>query len=567
MIKKIMELSKIFIKDYFQNLNIFNTDTKKINKKSVFSWLLIITIIAVTFFSFRTINWLNDRGQAILFLKVYLPIIATIFMFQAILICTNVFFFSKDLEYILPLPIKPIELLIAKFNNVISITYSMEILFLMIPLLMYGIVTVKPIVYYIVMILVLILFPIFLITVICILMLFIMQLTRFIKNKDIFQILIVVILSFLLTFFETYLITSIFNDNIVNIKIEENNNEIEDVQVNTDIVYSKFDKLNNYYLVINPCVNLLTNFKLNNLLFNLLKIVLISIITFYIFIILGKRLYLKNLLKNIAYVNKKKNYKKNIKNKYKYNKIKTSYIKNEFKKIRKNPTFFIQCVFQNIFVIFIILLIINFFIPIVIDSFQKEDLITEIGINNFTLQCICSIMICIQIIFTFGNLSLTAISREGKDVVIMKYIPVSLYKQFVWKNIPQILINTIAIIGMVSVVAINIPKVSILYYLVGALIAMLLNLINCFLMSVVDLIKPNLNWITETSAIKDNGNKLYQYVTTIIVSLLFIYFIKIFEGINIIISLSIIIIILFIIFFLINILIKKNINKLFKKIY
>ena len=567
MIKKIIELSKIFIKDYFQNLNIFNTNTKKINKKSVFLWLLIINIIAVTFFSFRTINWLNDRGQAILFLKVYLPIIATIFMFQAILICTNVFFFSKDLEYILPLPIKPIELLIAKFNNVISITYSMEILFLMIPLLMYGIVTVKPIVYYIVMILVLILFPIFLITVICILMLFIMQLTRFIKNKDIFQILIVVILSFLLTFFETYLITSIFNDNIVNIKIEENNNEIEDVQVNTDIVYSKFDKLSNYYLVINPCINLLTNFKLNNLLFNLLKIVLISIITFYIFIILGKRLYLKNLLKNIAYVNKKKNYKKNIKNKYKYNKIKKSYIKNEFKKIRKNPTFFIQCVFQNIFVIFIILLIIKFFIPIVIDSFQKEDLITEIGINNFTLQCICSIMICIQIIFTFGNLSLTAISREGKDVVIMKYIPVSLYKQFVWKNIPQILINTIAIIGMGSVVAINIPKVSILYYLVGALIAMLLNLINCFLMSVVDLVKPNLNWITETSAIKDNGNKLYQYVTTIIISLLFIYFIKIFEGVNIIISLSIIIIILFIIFFLINILIKKNINKLFKKIY
>lgn len=566
MIKKIIELSEIFIKDYFQNLNIFNTDTKKINKKSVISWLLIISIISVTFISFKIINWLNDRGHAILFLKVYLPIIATIFMFQAILICTNVFFFSKDLEYILPLPIKPIELLIAKFNNVISITYSMEILFLMMPLLMYGIATVKPIIYYFIMILVLILFPIFLITIICILMLFIMQLTRFIKNKDIFQILIVVILSFIMSFSETYLITTIFNDDIVNVKVEENN-EIEDVQVNTDTVYSKFDKLNNYYVVINPCINLLTNFKINNLLFILFKLVLVSIITFCIFIILGKRLYLKNLLKNIAYVNKKKNYKKNIKNKYKYNKIKTSYIKNEFKKIRKNPTFFIQCVFQNIFVIFIILLIINFFIPIVIDSFQKEDLITEIGINNFTLQCICSVMICIQIIFTFGNLSLTVISREGKDVVVMKYIPVSLYKQFVWKNIPQILINTIAIIGMGSVIAINIPKVSILYYLVGALIAMLLNLINCFLMFVVDLIKPNLNWITETSAIKDNGNKLYQYVTTIIISLLFIYFIKIFEGVNIIISLSIIIIILFIIFFLINILIKKNINKLFKKIY
>ena len=33
MIKKIKELSKIFIKDYLQNLYIFNKDTKKINKK------------------------------------------------------------------------------------------------------------------------------------------------------------------------------------------------------------------------------------------------------------------------------------------------------------------------------------------------------------------------------------------------------------------------------------------------------------------------------------------------------------------------------------------------------
>ena len=149
MIKKIIELSKIFIKDYFQNLNIFNNN--KINKKSAFTWLLIISVLSITFMSYNFINWLNNKGQAILFLKIYLPIIATIFMFQAILICSNVFFFSKDLEYILPLPIKPIELLIAKFNNVISITYGMEALFLLIPLLMYGIIATRNIIYYLMM--------------------------------------------------------------------------------------------------------------------------------------------------------------------------------------------------------------------------------------------------------------------------------------------------------------------------------------------------------------------------------------------------------------------------------
>ncbi len=565
MIKKITELSKIFIKDYFQKLYIFNNNTKKINKKSAFAWMLIISVIAVTFISYKIIDWLNNIGHAILFLKIYFPILATIFMFQAILICSNVFFFSKDLEYILPLPIKPIELLIAKFNNVISITYGMELLFLAMPLIMYGIITVKPIIYYLTVVFVLILFPIFLITIICIIMLFIMQLTKFIKNKDLFQILIIVILSFILTSGVTYLLNSIFRNNIINNEIG-NNNETENVQLNTEILYNKLDKLNNYYIVINPCINLLNNFKLNNLSINLIKLILISTITFFIFIFLGKLLYLKNLLKNIAYINKKKNNKKIIKNKYKKNKIKKSYIKNEFKKIIKNPTFFTQCIFQYIFFILVLLLIFNLFMPIVINNFQEDDIINKMGLNNFALQCICTIMIVIQIIFTLGTLSITAISREGKDATLMKYIPISLYKQFLWKNIPQILINTFAIIGMTVVVAINIPHISILYYLTGIIIAMLLNIINSFLMVVIDLRKPNLNWITETSAIKDNGNKLYQYFTTIIIGLLFGYFMKIFENINIIITLSVIIGILFTILLIINILIKKNIKKLFEKI-
>lgn len=563
MIKKIIELSKIFIKDYFQNLNIFNNN--KINKKSAFTWLLIISVLSITFMSYNFINWLNNKGQAILFLKIYLPIIATIFMFQAILICSNVFFFSKDLEYILPLPIKPIELLIAKFNNVISITYGMEALFLLIPLLMHGIIATRNIIYYLMMIFVLILFPIFLIIIICILMLFIMQLTKFIKNKDIFQILIVLFLSFVLSSGITYLLNSIFNNNIINVEVTENK-ELENIELNTKILSNKLDKLNNYFIIINPCINLLTNIKLNNIIINLIKLILISVISFFIFLFFGKLLYLNNLLKNISYINKIKNNKKIIKNKYKKNKINKSYIKNEFRKIIKNPTFFTQCVFQYIFIIFILLLIINLLMPSVIKNFREEDIINEIGINNFILQCMCTIMIGMQIIFTFGNLSLTAISRDGKDAMVMKYIPISLYKQFIWKNIPQVFINTIAVIGMAVIIAINISHISILYYLVGILIATILNIINSFIMVMVDLKKPNLNWITETSAIKDNGNKLYQYVTTIISCLLFVYFMRIFDNVNIIISFSIIIAILFIILLILNILIKKNINKLFKKI-
>ena len=564
MIKRILELSKIFIKDYFQNLNIFNKNTKKINIKSVFVWLLIILILALSYLSYKIIDYLNGVGQAILFLKIYFPIVATIFMFQAILICSNVFYFSKDLEYILPLPIKPIELLIAKFNNVISIIYGTELIFLGIPLIIYGLLVSKSLIYFLSIVLVLILFPILPVIIINLIMLFVMQLTKFIKNKDIFQIILVLIITIILSCAEGYLLKNIFNDNIIEVQITENS-EIENAKINTEILNLKLNKINNYFIFINPCIKMLTELKIINILIQLLKLILINIFTFLIFIYFGKKLYLKNLLKNIAYINKKKINEKNTKNKYKKNKINKIYIKNELKKIIKNPTFFIQCIFQNIFIVIILLLIFNAFMPIILDSFTI-DTITEIGIDNFKLQVICIVLGFVQMLFTINNLSITAISREGKNAIFMKYIPVPLYKQFIYKSIPQILINTFMILGVLGVIYIHVQNISIIYFLITFLVAMILNIINSYLMLIINFKKPNFDWITETSVFKDNGNKLYQYVTTIIIILFIMYLVKIFDNISIKISLPIIILVFLIILLIVKKYIKKNINKLFNKI-
>ena len=551
MIKKIKELSKVFIKEYFENLDIFNKDTKKFNKKSMYTWMLLITIIAITFLSYKAIDWLKERGQGVLFLEIYFPLMATIFLFQTSIICSNVFYFSKDLEYILPLPIRPKELLIAKFLNVLCIIYASELMFLTMPLLIYGLIVARNLMYFFTMVLVLILFPILFVIAVSIIMLFIMQLTKFIKNKDIFQIIIVILMSTILSCAIISIAKPIFNN-------------ILETKISAEILKNK---LNNYFIIINPCISLLTNFKILNIILELIKIIIINIIAFIIFIILGKILYLKNLLKNIAYINKKKNNKRIIKNKYKKKSIRNSYIKNEFKKIIKNPTFFTECIFQYIFIIVIVLLLINLFVPIILTSFEEQDIINELGIDDFALQAVSMVLGFIQIIFTLNNLSITAISREGKNSVVMKYIPVPLYKQFLWKSIPNIFFNTIAIVSTLIVIYKHVPYISIWYYASGFLIAMLLNIINSFIMLTVDLRKPNLDWTTESASVKDNGNKLYQYVTTIVIVMLITYFTEIFEGINIMISLISISSIFLIILIALNIYIKRNINKLFEKIF
>ncbi len=45
--------------------------------------------------------------------------------------------------------------------------------------------------------------------------------------------------------------------------------------------------------------------------------------------------------------------------------------------------------------------------------------------------------------FSISNISLTAISREGKNAIFSKYIPLDLYKQFLYKNVLQTILNII----------------------------------------------------------------------------------------------------------------------------
>ena len=85
-------------------------------------------------------------------------------------------------------------------------------------------------------------------------------------------------------------------------------------------------------------------------------------------------------------------------------------------------------------------------------------------------------------------------------------------------------------------------------------------------MVLVDLLKPNLNWNSEYEIFKQNNNKLFQYVFTIMIILLLVYFKRVFYKINLNISCSVIIIILILLLLIINKIIKLNIDKFYKKI-
>ena len=558
-IKKVISLTKVLCKEYWEKMLFYKSKDSKQN--IFFKICMIIAIVGLSYLSYYIIGGLQKIQYPQIFLNIYLLIMAIIIMFQQILACTNIYYFSKDLEYILPYPIKPIELLLARFNMLISISYTSILMFLFIPLLLYGMMAATSILYYLGMIIVLITFPIFFGFIISIIMLFIMQLSKLIKNKDLFQFIVTIILMIIFSILEFQAFDMILS----------NSSEIEQInqgqEINLlEIIENKIKYINNYLVTINPSVNILIGNNIFTNLVELLKIIIINFIACIIFVCVGKQLYLKNILRNIQKINIQRIKKK--KENYKYNKInkRKSYIKNEFKEIIKIPAFFMQCVCPIILVVVTVSMIVISMYPSFVAIMQNETVAEQIPELKFDINVLILIVIIFQIIYSFSNLSITAISRKGKNAVFIKYIPISLYKQFLYMNIPQILLNIFISLIILGVAKYLIPQISIIYLIVIFMLGLILNIINSFLMVVVDLHKPNLEWDNETDAIKQNKNKLYQYVLTIIICLIFIYFNQIFEKINLNLAIIIILIILLFILFLINKIIKNKINKLFNKI-
>ena len=558
-IKNIFNLTKIFFKNSFQNPYIIDPKTNKINKKSIFVWLILIVMVGISFLSYEVINELVKVGQPILFLNIFFLLFMMIIIFQIILASTNVYFFSKDLEVLLPLPLKSEELLISKFNTIVVNLYFSELIFAFFPLIIYGICTYAGIIYYVYLFLILLIFPILPTLFISIITMFFMKLSKFIKNKDAFQIIITLIFIFIMFGVEFKLGSTIIN------KFDNNSN------INTEEVVETFNQFNEkiknvykYFLEINPTIEIIKNYNKLNSIFNLLKIIFIDLLFLILFIFIGKKYYLKNILKNNNNYYLNKIQKNNFQKKCKKITIKKSYIKKEFKLLFKNPTFFMQCIFP-IFILIISLIIITIFTFPNLKAILTSDILGDEIDFSIDLNVICLVLGIIQFIFTISNVSITSISREGKNANYMKFIPVSFYKQFIYKSIPQIIINMLLTFVILILLKVILPEFNLIYLFLIFIIANLFNIINSELMVVVDLYKPNLNWKADYEAIKNN-NKLFQYVLTILIILILIYFNKIFDKLNLIISCLLIILILIILIFIINIIIKININKLFKKI-
>ena len=432
--------------------------------------------------------------------------------------------------------------------------YELELLLRIVPIFIYQIRVYEKTPNIINLIFALAIFPIFATLISSIIIIILMKIvTKFIKNKDIMKKIIIFILLFILVF-GMYTVISYAFKNQDSLKAKDINEKIVDI--------------NSYFLNINPTAEVIQEKGFSTKLINYMVLFVINSISFLAFTIIGKKIYLEQLLKaNFYYKNNNlKNKKINLSKKCKKNRIAKSYIKKEFKLLTKDPLFFIRSIYLVITLTIIVLILLIVLIPIFKKIIYLEEFKEFLDTLKFNMEDVCIIIGIVQSIGLFNYTSITSFSREGKNAGIIKILPISLYKQFLYKNIPQIFINSICSIIIFTAINFQIQEIGIKYILIMFLLSSILTIINSYILCLIDLLMPKLDWNGEYEILKNSKNKLLQYVLIIFNIIFFINVNNVLKRYNLDISLCILFVFILVGFIILNIYIYKLKDKLFYKI-
>jgi len=469
----------------------------KFNKKTMSLGL----IIALSMMPLAAMVWgmvwkaydvMTSVGQQGLILWFAISLISLLTFFLGIFYIIGVFFYSDDIELLLPLPLKPWQILGAKFATVLVYEYVTQLVFFLPVLIVYGIKDRANIVYFIMGLVTYLIFPVVPLVFASLIDTIAIRSLRFVKNKDRMKTISGVIAMFLAIGFnllmQNYTKAMANPEDIMRI-IEQGNNSV-------------LGKVQDIFIVNRFMILALTNHgDFINSMVNMLMAVAGVGIFLGIFLYSGDRTYLKTVvgLNEAASSKRTKEAKASL---FKRKSHVIAFCAKELKLLFRTPVYFLNCILTNLLWPAFIL------IPMFTKAGEISQLRNALGqLNNVnTLKYAIAGVVSAALFISGSNMiSSTAISREGKNLYVSKYLPVN-YKDIInAKVMAGIIIGfTGIVIGLTAVwILVSLPVYMVLMALIISLpSAIFINYVGVLL----DLKFPKLNWDDEQKAVKQNIN-------------------------------------------------------------
>lgn len=416
-----------------------------------------------------------------------------VFMF-GIFYVMNVFYFSKDVENYLYLPVKAGEILGAKFLVSLIYEYFIILIFFLPMLTVYGIKDGSGVLYYIYMILSLILVPVFPLVIASIISMLIMRYSSKFKNRDRFNMIagilsLVVALGF--NFGIQYLTNRFTGDSNMVI------GDISDLPM--------FKIISWVFPTSRFATEGILNYQSFSGLVNMLILLVVTVLSFGLFYILGNLLYFKGVIGISESKATRKALSKEEMEKGSIRKpILFSYALKELKLILRTPVYFLNCVLISlIYPLFILF-------PILMgsgeDEAEMESLLSMLkGFDRGAL-----LLGIVGVGFLMGSINIiasTAISREGKNLYFMKYVPVPYMTQIYAKIVSAFYVEAAALLIFYGIVF-YLFRIDLIFFVLSLIIVFLSSLVINQIGIFLDITWPKLNWDTEQKAVKQNFNSV-----------------------------------------------------------
>lgn len=436
----------------------------------------------------------TNIGNGLLLVIQFICIFSMIFGFNIIL---NTFYFSGDIEHILPLPIKPKTIISSKFTTVLISESIMEFLFLLAAFLGFILVNNQNIISIIMSIVGVLTLPILPLVYCGIIALLIMRFTKLIKNKNNTLTLLLLGLTIILGII---IVKYLGNDSIT-----EFINLLASGQI-------RFIDIMNY---IFPSTYFLVEAVANSNIAAFIIYILINAFAYTVFMVLADKLYIpgvKRISNNACYHKEKLNV---ILSKAKKKNYIRTYLEKELKLLTRTPSFFSNCILSNLLWPIVIILIY---------IIQGQDNIILEFINHYKQQEPLGLLVIFIAIFaisailtTANSIASSSFSREGKHFPFIKYIPID-YK---------IQLNIKALVSIIISFSFNFIYLLIIGYFIQVtltdfLIFVIVSFLSCvfftYLGIYLDTINPKLIWEDELNSLRGNENTFFSMAISMIIA-------------------------------------------------
>jgi ABC-2 type transport system permease protein len=549
-LKETLLLTKILFKNSLnKNTNIEKGSFKAIVKKLILFLAIAYIACVLGFLSKEMVESLRKVNQPQVFVSLCLLVSIIMTVYSSILSALNVLYFSKDIEFLLPLPISPLKIVVAKFNVMIISNYIVEFIAFSVPFAVYGIIMNVSPMFYVMSVLVFLFLPIIPTLIGVIFTVILMNCTNFLKNKDIVQYITVFVTFAFVIAIQIYTMkTSEITDFMLANKLIEINGL-------TSVVA-------NYFIILKQAIISITEFEEISAIKNIAYLIGEGITAYLLVAILVSKTYIRSATNIVS--SKVLKAKANLNNVSKKT-VGKAYIDKEFKILFRNPIFFLNAIMP------IILMPIIISIPIFTSNNNlenSEEALALIDVIEENMENPIGLAICISIInvlYLFNIISVTSISRDGENAIFMKYIPVELHKQCRYKAVPSFIFNLFPLIYVIVGIKLIFSDISYIFIGEVVLVSLLINVFISYVTIIIDILRPKIHWNAEYAVVKQNLNVLFGMIFIIITSIIIFEICACFENIHIVVALLSAILIFTTVCY--DKFLKENSVNIFKKIF